>query len=218
MKIVLLYFCSLLFVFSMTACESDTQSIYSEVPPPISAEPTEKPVSGIELNDPLSTQENGELTLEPTLPPQQDNAHNEQTTERKTTGSSISEPPDNHTENEMIDLVITVGNKDFAARLFRNASTQVLLELMPMTLDMNEMNGNEKYHFLSAPLPTASESIGNIQNGDFMLYGSDCLVLFYEDFHTTYSYTKLGYIVDVSGLSDELGSNDVKVSFNIVND
>ena len=56
-----------------------------------------------------------------------------------------------------------------------------------MTLEMTELNGNEKYHHLSTRLPTNAISPGTIQNGDIMLYGNHSLVLFYETFKTSYS-------------------------------
>ena len=77
---------------------------------------------------------------------------------------------------------------------------------------MDELHGNEKYAYLDQSLPTASEKVGSIKSGDLMLFGSDCLVLFYEDFSTSYSYTPLGHIDDPAGLSDALGSGSVLIT------
>ena len=47
-----------------------------------------------------------------------------------------------------------------------------------------------------------------------MLYGSDCIVIFYKDFETSYKYTKLGYIEDKEKLSEILkNNNEVKITF-----
>ena len=78
-----------------------------------------------------------------------------------------------------------------------------------------ELHGNEKYYYLSKGLPTASSNPGTIRTGDLMLYGSTCVVLFYETFSTSYTYTRLGRITNPSGLASALGSGGVNVTFEI---
>ena len=128
------------------------------------------------------------------------------------TTTESSAQPDNQ---EIPTISIQVGNTSFTATLYDNDSTRALLEQMPMTLDMSDMNGNEKYYYFTDSIPSDSEHIGDIHAGDLMLYGSDCLVLFYESFSTSYSYTRLGYTEDISGLIEALGQGDVQVTFAI---
>lgn len=116
----------------------------------------------------------------------------------------------------MLPITIQAGGREFSAALQDNASTRALLEQLPMTITMNEMNGNEKYYYLTSSLPTDTRSIGTIHTGDLMLYGSDCLVLFYEDFHTSYRYTRLGSISDAAGLAEALGGGSVQVTLEAV--
>lgn len=68
---------------------------------------------------------------------------------------------------------------------------------------------NKGFVNLNEALPTNSYGPGRVEAGDVMLYGDDCLVIFYESFDTEYSYTKIGYI---DGLP-ELGAGDVVVRF-----
>ena len=49
--------------------------------------------------------------------------------------------------------------------------------------------------------------------GDLMLYGNNCIVLFYKSFSTQYSYTRIGHINDISGLESAVGSGSVQVRF-----
>ncbi|TWH56278.1 hypothetical protein DesLBE_0476 [Desulfitobacterium sp. LBE] len=117
--------------------------------------------------------------------------------------------------NAMPGLTLRISNKNFRATLYDNDSTRSLLKKLPLTLTMDELNGNEKFYFFSEKLPSASERVGSIKTGDLMLYGSDCLVLFYESFPTSYSYTRLGTVDDVTGLANALGSGSVEVTFSI---
>ena len=112
-----------------------------------------------------------------------------------------------------IAINITVGDTTFPATLLDVPAARELLNLMPLTIDMRELNGNEKYHYFDDNFTTQSERVGSIESGDLMLYGSDCLVLFYESFSTPYSYTRLGAVDDPAGLAEALGSGDVTVTF-----
>ena len=118
---------------------------------------------------------------------------------------------------ESMRLNIKVGDKNFTATLESNNTTKSLLEKLPLTINMSELHGNEKYYYFNESLPTNSERIGNINTGDLMLYGSDCLVLFYKSFSTSYSYTRLGHIDNPQGLADAVGNENIIVTFEVAN-
>ena len=112
-------------------------------------------------------------------------------------------------------IKIKVNDQTFTATLLDNNSAKAFRELLPLTISMVELNGNEKYYDFPNALPTASANPGTIRNGDLMLYGSKTLVLFYKTFSTSYSYTKLGAIDDATGLASALGSGNVTVIFEV---
>jgi len=62
-------------------------------------------------------------------------------------------------------------------------------------------------------LPVNAKKPGTIRAGDLMLYGDDCVVLFYKTFQSSYSYTKIGHISNIRGLEDLLGNGNIKVLF-----
>ena len=84
-----------------------------------------------------------------------------------------------------------------------------------MTINMTELNGNEKYFDLPKSLSASPSNPGTIQNGDLMLYGSHTLVLFYKGFSTSYSYTRLGRVDNISGLAEALGSGSITVKYEL---
>ncbi|MBU3214737.1 hypothetical protein LL033_07915 [Clostridium estertheticum] len=115
----------------------------------------------------------------------------------------------------MLCLIITVGNKVFPAKFYDNQTTQALVKQFPLTVDMSELNGNEKYYYLSNTLPTVSKQPGKIHAGDIMLYGDSCLVAFYKTFSSSYQYTSLGYIEDAVSFVQVAGDGNIKVTFDL---
>ncbi len=114
---------------------------------------------------------------------------------------------------DSMKLKITVGTNTFTATLYNNATVTEFKKKLPMTINMQELNGNEKYFDLPDNLPPNASNPGTIQTGDLMLYGSNTLVLFYKSFSTPYSYTPMARIDDASGLAAALGAGNVNVRF-----
>lgn len=120
----------------------------------------------------------------------------------------------NNTSNtDTTKMKITIGSAVFTATLNNGATATAFKAMLPLTINMGELNGNEKFYYFSTTLPTNASSGGNIQVGDLMLYGNNCLVLFYEGFNTSYSYTRLGRIHNTAGLVAALGTGSVTVKF-----
>ena len=121
--------------------------------------------------------------------------------------------PNNVLNTGSMKLKITVGTNTFTATLYNNATVTEFKKKLPMTINMQELNGNEKYFDLPNSLPANASNPGTIQTGDLMLYGSNTLVLFYKSFSTSYNYSELGRIEDTAGLTAALGSDNVIVTF-----
>jgi len=111
----------------------------------------------------------------------------------------------------MYDVSIRVNGKVFSAKMYQTKTTEVFMQKLPLSITMNELNGNEKYYYFSENFPTESQKFSQIHAGDLKLYGSSCLVLFYESFSTSYSYTSLGYVENPEGLAEALGAGNVSV-------
>ena len=48
-----------------------------------------------------------------------------------------------------------------------------------------------------------------------MLFGDSCVVLFYRDFSTSYSYTRIGRLKNAGGLASVLGTGAVTAEFSL---
>ena len=108
---------------------------------------------------------------------------------------------------------MTVGERRFAITLTKNAAARAFAAQLPLTLDMSELNGNEKHAKLPKALPANASQPRTIRNGDIMLYGTDTLVVFYSTLDSSYSYTRLGRVDDSSDLAQTLGRRGVRVLF-----
>lgn len=108
---------------------------------------------------------------------------------------------------------ITIGEHRFAMTLADSEAARAFAAMLPLTLDMEELNGNEKHGELPKALPTAASRPGTIRNGDILLWGSRTLVIFYQTFDSSYSYTRVGRVDDPTGLAQTLGRRDKRVTF-----
>jgi hypothetical protein len=112
--------------------------------------------------------------------------------------------------SEVIDTMkVVINDNEYIVNLEDNETVKSFMKMLPLELNMNELNGNEKYYYLDSSLPTNSYVPDRINAGDIMLYGDNCLVLFYKSFDTSYSYTKIGHIDNLG----DLGSGNVLVKF-----
>ena len=96
-------------------------------------------------------------------------------------------------------MEIKIGHHIFNANLNSNSSAIKFKALLPLNLNMIELNGNEKYASLPISLPVNQEKVNKIKAGDIMLYGD--------------ANTRLGHITDTTALVKALGSGNILVNF-----
>ncbi len=120
----------------------------------------------------------------------------------------IDEIKNNNISDEVAkSMKAIINDKEYIINLEDNETTKRIIEVLPLELKMNELNGNEKYAYLDISLPINSFNPKRINKGDIMLFGDNCLVLFYKSFDTSYSYTKIGHIDNLP----DLGNENIKV-------
>ena len=121
------------------------------------------------------------------------------------TGCSFNNKKNYTKREKMINdnsIVININNKDYSVNLENNETVRQLIKVLPLEIKMDDLNGNEKYAYLDTSLLANIESINHINAGDIMLFGDNCLVIFYKSFDTTYKYTKIGHIDNLPNLDN----------------
>ena len=99
---------------------------------------------------------------------------------------------------------ITVNGKKFNAEFYNNRTEKAFINHLPATYKMKKLNGNEIYKYVGYDLPGKAKKVKKVHKGDIMLYGSDCIVIFYKTFKTSYSYTKIGRITNPKKLKSAI--------------
>lgn len=99
-----------------------------------------------------------EKTETPALPSDEGEGGNEENTD-----------DNNGNNNELMERNITISanGTSFSATLEDNDAARAFAAMLPLTLDMNEMNGNEKYHYLVSGQQSAYGKLpaGNYPDG-----------------------------------------------------
>ena len=127
----------------------------------------------------------------------------------KNNENKVIEKNDNIKGEEIDSMKVIIDNKEYIINLEDNETVKSFINLLPLELNMNELNENEKYSYLDKTLPTNSYNPKRINTGDVMLYGNNCLVIFYKTFNTSYIYTKIGHIDNLPNL----GNDNILVRF-----
>lgn len=182
------------FILTMTACKNNTESSLTDI----------SEMTGQSKQD-TSVSENESISESETVP---------KTTASDTENATATVTTQSETAKQK-GVTVTVNGVSFEVELADNDTAAAFEKLLPTAFSMQELNGNEKFIFLDSSLPSSSSAVGFIRAGDLMLYGDNCVVLFYDSFITTYSYTRIGRITDTSGLAAAVGTGNVTAEFSV---
>jgi hypothetical protein len=104
-------------------------------------------------------------------------AHAASTAQPAAVAPDVTQAP---TRSEESPMWMTVGERRFAITLAGNEAARAFAAMLPLKLDMEELNGNEKKKELPDALPRNESQPGTIRNGDLLLWGSRTAVIFYQ--------------------------------------
>lgn len=124
-----------------------------------------------------------------------------------------SEVPDPMETSDTVQA--TLNGTQVTIELEDSETAAAFRALLPLSVELDDLNGNEKYVYLDEGLPAAASNPGTIEKGDVMLFGDSCLVVFYETFDTSYRYTRIGRVADPDALDDIAGDATVEARFEV---
>ena len=109
---------------------------------------------------------------------------------------------------------IKIKETEYQFEFVNSETANQIKSKLPFTITMTNLNGNEVYHYFTEEEFTSNtKSVGTINMGDIYLYQSNCIVLFYKTFSTSYTYTQIGKVINPSGLDTLIGSSNVEVQW-----
>ncbi len=126
-----------------------------------------------------------------------------------------SVPADRAEAASISKTTVKVGAKSYTMKLASNDAADEFRLFLSKTREfkMKELNGNERYRYLSKSFSANPQRYKKVHAGDVMLYGDNCLVVFYKTHKTSYSYTKIGWLTSTKGLAKAVGKKSVNVRF-----
>lgn len=119
-----------------------------------------------------------------------------------------------HIKENVMTMTMNINEQQFEVRLHDNPAAKAFVNTLPLQLEMDELNGNEKFADLPHTFPSSPVRPGTIQIGDLMLYGTQTLVLFYSSFESSYRYTPIGKVINPENLPAQMDKNKILVRFN----
>lgn len=142
-------------------------------------------------------------------------SESEQAPDRPATSESSHEASSHRsshsTHARQVEAVLN--GQSFTIELEDNQTADAFYKLLPLRVEMSELNSNEKYVYLDSDLPSSPVNPGTVEVGDVMLFQGNCLVIFYQAHQTSYSYTPIGKIVDAAALASTLGGGAISANF-----
>lgn len=136
--------------------------------------------------------------------------------------TSVSEGTEDNEESETevseVKIKITVGDTELFATLENNATTQAIIEQMPMTLPMMDLYGREMcYRYGAYALPTDNLQSDGYEVGDIAYWApGGSLVILYKQNGEQFERQHLGHID--SGVEVFENTGDADVTFEVVTD
>ena len=101
------------------------------------------------------------------------------------------------------DIKMTINGKQYTIKSESNKATENFLANLPLSIELIQVNENEKKGYVYFKLITDAKKMGKVEEGDLLLYGDSYVILATKAFKTKDMYTKLGHIQNIDGIPDD---------------
>lgn len=95
---------------------------------------------------------------------------------------------------KLADLRVNIAGNIYTAVSESNKAAQNFLTHLPLDIEMNDLNSNEKRGYTYFKLATDARKLGKVEIGDILIYGDSYVIIATKTFKTNDKYTKLGHI------------------------
>lgn len=125
--------------------------------------------------------------------------------------SAISDLPKDVQSNEY-KIKLTAGTREFTATFYKNATTDALVQMMPMTLPMMDLYGNEMCYRFPNALPTDDARTQGYEVGEIMYWPpGHSFVIRYAQNGERFQMQKLGKLDSGVEFFRTCGDIDVRI-------
>ncbi len=106
-----------------------------------------------------------------------------------------------HEVGKLADLRVTIDGKQYTATSESTKAAENFLNNLPLSLEMIEINENEKRGYTYFKLATDAKKLGKVEIGDILLSGDSYVIIATKTFKTSDKYTKIGHIQNLGTVS-----------------
>ena len=116
----------------------------------------------------------------------------------------------------MVKLNIIINGMKFRTTLEENDTAQYFIKLLPLKIEMNQLNEKELYYYLKKVLPTNNINRDRVDIGTLYLLKDNCLVLAYDTYSINEEYTPIAQIDNPEDLKSIISNNESEVIIELI--
>lgn len=101
---------------------------------------------------------------------------------------------------KLADIRVNIAGKSYTAYIESSKAAESFLTHLPLDIEMNDLNENEKRGYTYFKLATDQKKLGKVEIGDILISGDSYVIIATKTFKTNDKYTKLGHIQNLGDI------------------